>query len=44
MKTRIISACIMLPLLVLVYLGGWVYLGGGADRGPDGRAGILQGL
>lgn len=23
MKTRIISACIMLPLLVLVYLGGW---------------------
>ncbi len=23
MKTRIISACIMLPLLILVYLGGW---------------------
>lgn len=23
MKTRIISACVMLPLLVIVYLGGW---------------------
>ena len=23
MKTRIISACVMLPLLILVYLGGW---------------------
>ena len=23
MKTRIISACIMLPLLIVVYLGGY---------------------
>ena len=23
MKTRIISACVMLPLLILVYLGGY---------------------
>ena len=23
MKTRIISACVMLPLLIIVYLGGW---------------------
>lgn len=23
MKTRIISACVMLPLLIVVYLGGW---------------------
>ncbi len=23
MKTRIISACVMLPLLIFVYLGGW---------------------
>lgn len=27
MKTRIISACIMLPLLALVYLGGWFIWG-----------------
>ena len=26
MKTRILSACIMLPLLILVYLGGlWLF-------------------
>ena len=23
MKTRIISACVMLPLLIFVYFGGW---------------------
>lgn len=27
MKTRIISACVMLPLLALVYLGGWFIWG-----------------
>lgn len=27
MKTRIISACIMLPLFILVYLGGWFIWG-----------------
>ena len=54
MKTRIISACVMLPLLILVYLGGnetlradWLYGVGCAVRAESGvsvRPALRDGL
>ena len=42
MKTRILSGLIMLPLLVILYLGGYVLLAACFVIGHNGSKGILQ--
>ena len=44
MKTRIISACIMLPLLILVYLGGWFIWGAALVVGVMGVREFYKGF